>query len=202
MAAVTFHVRLCFQATITVALPHCTVHILIGYTDWSLAHALIQHFILVASWSYSQVLGPDMLTMILQTSCIHLSAYINCCCAGMLATGGLLGIHEGLGGLSLNNNTLAASGINDQLAQHIGSLTSKHLTNEQLTRSNGLTSVGTNGSSTTSTNTVASSVPFSQGISHGNGLPFGWVSMADPEGRVFYFNSLTGLAQWNSPLVQ
>lgn len=201
MAAATFHVCLCFQAPITVVLPPCTVLMLNGYNGWCLACIPTQHCLLVASWSYVEVLGQDAHHYTI--TILHLlSAYMNCCCAGMVANGGLLDIHEGLGGLSLNTNTLAASGINDQLAQHIGSLTSKHLTNEQLTRSNGFTSVGTNASSTTSTNTVASSAPFSQGISHGNGLPFGWVSMADPEGRVFYFNSLTGLAQWNSPLVQ
>ena len=108
-----------------------------------------------------------------------------------------MGLHDGLGGLSLNANSLAASGINDQQAQHVGSLNSKSVTNEQLTR-NSLTTLGSN----TSSNTMASSLPLSQGVSHGNGLPFGWISMADPEGRVFYFHSLTGVAQWNSPLTQ
>lgn len=122
--------------------------------------------------------------------------------AGMLASGGLLGLNEGLGALSLNANTLAASGINDHLAQHVGSLTSKPFASEQLTRSNGATHVGPNASSTSSTSTVASSAPFSQGLNQGNGLPLGWISMADPEGRVFYFNSLTGIAQWSSPLAQ
>ena len=120
----------------------------------------------------------------------------------MLASGGVLGINEGFGGLSLTPNSLAAPGINDQLAQHIGSLTSKPLKIEQLTRSNGLPSVETNASSSANTNTVAPSVPFCQGMSHGNGLPFGWINMADPEGRVFYFNSLTGTAQWKWPLAE
>lgn len=120
----------------------------------------------------------------------------------MLTSGGLLGINESLGGLSLNTQSLAAPCINDQLAQHIGSLTTKPLKFEQLTRSNGPSSVETNASSTANNNTVASSPAFSQGISHSSGLPFGWISMADPEGRVFYFNSLTGLAQWKFPLAQ
>ena len=118
----------------------------------------------------------------------------------MLANRGLLGINEGFGGLSLNTNTLAAADVNDQVAQHIGSLTSKPFEVEQLTRGNGPRSVGTNASSTA--NTVASSAPFSQGISHSDRLPFGWVNMADPEGRMFYFNSLTGTAQWKCPLAQ
>ena len=119
----------------------------------------------------------------------------------MLANGGVLGINEGFGGLNLTPNSLAAPGINDQLAQHIGSLTSKPIKFEQLTRGNGLTSVDTIASSTANT-TVAPSVSFSQAMSNGNGLPFGWISMADPEGRVFYFNSLTGIAQWKWPLAQ
>lgn len=118
----------------------------------------------------------------------------------MLASGGLLGINESIGGLSLNANTLAASGINDQLAQHVGSLTSKPFTNDQLTRSNGVSHVGPNASSTSSTSTVVASAPFSQGLNQGSSLPLGWMSMTDPEGRVFYFNSLTGIAQWSSPL--
>lgn len=119
------------------------------------------------------------------------------CCAGMLANGGLLGLHDGIGGLSLNANTLAAPGLHDQQAQHVVSLSSKPITNEQLTR-NSFTSMGNN----TNSNSMASSLPLSQGVSQGNGLPFGWISLADPEGRVFYFHSLTGVAQWNAPLTQ
>lgn len=119
------------------------------------------------------------------------------CAAGMLATGGLLGINDGFGGLSLNTNVLAAPGTNDQHPQHIGVLNSKPFTSEQLAR-NSLTSVGTNTSSTT----MSPSLSFSQGVSQSNGLPFGWMSMADPEGRVFYFNSMTGVAQWSVPLTQ
>ena len=117
----------------------------------------------------------------------------------MLSSGGLLGINDGFGGLSLNTNAnvLAAPGINDQHPQPIGVLNSKPFTSEQLAR-NSLTSVGTNTSSTT----MSPSLSFSQGVGQGHGLPFGWISMADPEGRIFYFNSLTGVAQWSVPLTQ
>lgn len=118
------------------------------------------------------------------------------CCAGMLANGGLLELHDGLGGLSLNANSLAASGINGQQAQRVG-MSSKPIISDQLTR-NSITTMGSN----TSSNTMASSLPLSQGVSQGNGLPFGWISMADPEGRVFYFHGLTGVAQWHAPLTQ
>ena len=117
----------------------------------------------------------------------------------MLASNGLLGISNGLGGLSLNATSLAVPGIIDQQAQQIGSLSSKPFTSEQLTR-NSLTSVGMN--TLTSNATLASSLPFSPDVSPGSGLPLGWISMADPEGRVFFFNSLTGVAQWSSPLAQ
>ncbi|KAL3132091.1 hypothetical protein ABBQ32_008701 [Trebouxia sp. C0010 RCD-2024] len=115
---------------------------------------------------------------------------------GMLANGGLLELHDGLGGLSLNANSLAASGINGQQAQRVG-MSSKPIISDQLTR-NSITTMGSN----TSSNTMASSLPLSQGVSQGNGLPFGWISMADPEGRVFYFHGLTGVAQWHAPLTQ
>ncbi len=110
----------------------------------------------------------------------------------MLAGGGLLGISDGFGALSLTNG-LGVPGMSDKsmAVTHTKGLTSEHLTR------NSLTSIGTNASSTT----VVPSVPFTQGIGQANGLPFGWMSIADPEGRMFYFNNLTGAAQWNLPLI-
>jgi len=100
----------------------------------------------------------------------------------MLAGGGLLGISDGFGALSLSNN-LALSGLNEK-AISIGG--SQGLTSEQMTRN--------------SLNSTVPSLPFTPGMAQSNGLPFGWMSMADPEGRMVYFNNLTGVAQWNPPL--
>ena len=114
--------------------------------------------------------------------------------AGILTNSGLLGIGDGLGGLSLNDTAFAAQGVSDQ---HVGHLNSKPVIHEQVTRSS-LASRAPDSRSAPAT----PSMSFSHGMNHGNGLPFGWMSMADPEGRVFYFNSLTGLAQWTVPLIQ
>ncbi|KAL0029729.1 hypothetical protein WJX79_005591 [Trebouxia sp. C0005] len=107
---------------------------------------------------------------------------------GMLAGGGLLGISDGFGALSLSNN-LALPGLNEKAISIAGS---QGLTSEQMTR-NSLNSI-------TSSNSTVPSLPFTPGMAQPNGLPFGWMSMADPEGRIFYFNNLTGAAQWNPPL--
>ncbi len=103
----------------------------------------------------------------------------------MLAGGGLLGISDGFGALSLSNN-LALPGLNEKAISSAGS---QGLISEQMTR-NSLNSI-------VSSNSTVPSLPFSP---QPNGLPFGWMSMADPEGRMFYFNNLTGAAQWNPPL--
>ena len=104
--------------------------------------------------------------------------------AGMLA-GGLLGISDGFGALTLSNN-LALPGLNEKAISIAGS---QGLLSEQMTRN-----------SLNSSNSTVPSLPFAPGMAQPNGLPFGWMSMADPEGRMFYFNNLTGAAQWNPPL--
>ena len=108
--------------------------------------------------------------------------------AGMLAGGGLLGISDGFGALSLSNN-LALPGLNEKAISIAGS---QGLTSEQMTR-NSLNSIA-------SSNSTVPSLPFTTGMAQPNGLPFGWMSMADPEGRIFYVDNVTGVAQWNSPL--
>lgn len=108
----------------------------------------------------------------------------------MLAGGGLLGISDGFGALSLSSN-LALPGSNEKAISMAGS---KGLTRglEQMTR-NSLNNIA-------SSSSTVPSLPFNPGMAQPNGLPFGWMSMADPEGRIFYFNNLTGAAQWNPPL--
>ena len=108
--------------------------------------------------------------------------------AGVLANGSLLGINESLGGLSLNGNQLGA-GVNDK------SMSMGAVNGDSLGRG-GLTSIGTNASS----NPMAASLPIVQNMAQANGLPFGWMSLADPDGRMFYFNNLTGAAQWSPPM--
>ncbi len=105
----------------------------------------------------------------------------------MLAGGGLLGISDGFGALSLSNN-LALSGLNEK-AISIGG--SQGLTSEQMTR-NSLNSIA-------SSNSTVPSLPFTPGMAQPNGLPFGWMSMADPEGRMFYFNNLDWCCSMESP---
>ena len=105
------------------------------------------------------------------------------CATGVLAGAGLLGLNDSLGALSLNGNSMVA---NEK---------SIPMNSDQLGRGN-LTSIGINASS----NTMAASLPFAQNMAQANGLPFGWMSLADPEGRMFYFNNLTGAAQWNPPM--
>ncbi len=107
--------------------------------------------------------------------------------AGMLAGGGLLGISDGYGALSLSSN-LALSGLNEK-AISIGG--SQGLTSEQMTR-NSLNSIA-------SSNSTVPSLPFTPGMAQLNGLPFGWMSMADPEGRMFYFNNLDWCCSMESP---
>ena len=99
------------------------------------------------------------------------------------------GISDGFGGLSLSSTLPGVSNKSLSIAE------SKAISTEQLSR-HSLTSIGTCASS----NTIVPSLSFQQGIGQGLGLPFGWMSMADPEGRVFYFNNLTGAAQWSLPL--
>lgn len=106
----------------------------------------------------------------------------------MLAGGGLLGISDGFGALSLSNN-LALPGLNEKAISIAGS---QGLTSEQMTR-NSLNSIA-------SSNSTVPSLPFTTGMAQPTGLPFGWMSMADPEGRIFYVDNVTGVAQWNSPL--
>lgn len=110
---------------------------------------------------------------------------------GMLAEAGLLGISDGLGVLSLNSGH-AMPDVNDK---SLAMASSAVLTDEQLTQ-NSLHNIGTNAGS----NTTVQSLPYNQGVMQPNGQPFGWMSIADPEGRVFFFNNLTGAAQWNPPL--
>lgn len=109
----------------------------------------------------------------------------------MLAEAGLLGISDGLGVLSLNSGH-AMPDVNDK---SLAMASSAVLTDEQLTQ-NSLHNIGTNAGS----NTTVQSLPYNQGVMQPNGQPFGWMSIADPEGRVFFFNNLTGAAQWNPPL--
>ena len=111
--------------------------------------------------------------------------------SGMLAGAGLLGINDGLGVLSLNSG-LAIPDVNDK---PLAMASSAVLTGEQLTQ-NSSHNIGTNAGG----NTTVQSLPYNQGMLPPNGQPFGWMSIADPEGRVFFFNNLTGAAQWNPPL--
>lgn len=111
---------------------------------------------------------------------------------GMLPGGDLLGIADGFGALSLNGSALGMAGLTDKPVPilHTNSVSSESMAGKSLA------SIGSNASS----GTIVPNMPLTHGIGQLNGLPFGWMSMADPEGRMFFFNNLTGSAQWNSPL--
>ena len=113
--------------------------------------------------------------------------YYVVCNAGVLANGSLLGINESLGGLSLNGNHLGGS-MNDK--PMLGAVNGDSLGR------GALTSIG----EIERRNPMHASLHYFKNMQQPNGLRFGWMTLADPEGRMFYFNNLTGAAQWNPPM--
>ena len=132
--------------------------------------------------------------IIFRTVAICLLAQLVYCTAGMLGNA-LLGAPPGLGVLGLPTGPMGSAGAADKLQSGGGSA----FADDSLSRS-GMSSIG-NASTISSAPSIAhsgSGLPFSGQLAAG-ALPFGWISMADPEGRLFYFNGLTGQAQWSSP---
>lgn len=110
------------------------------------------------------------------------------------------GLPQGLGGLSLGGTALPA--VPDNIAGSLGK--SQPYMNDSASKLGvnnlaGISSVGNVNPMAIPMAVNSPIVPFSSQAGIANGLPFGWMSMADPEGRVFYFNGLTGQAQWSIP---
>lgn len=105
----------------------------------------------------------------------------------------LMGMPQSLGLLSLPSGQMVSVGAVDKAHPGNG------YTEDSLSRS-GLSSIGNAGaaSSVPAMAHTGAALPFN-GQAAANSLPYGWISMADPEGRLFYFNGLTGQAQWNAP---
>ena len=110
------------------------------------------------------------------------------------------GLPQGLGGLSLAGSALPA--VPQDAAASLG-LSQPYVSDSAskvgLSNFTGISSVGNVNPMAVPMAVSRPTLPFSSQAGMASGLPFGWMSMADPEGRVFYFNGLTGQAQWSIP---
>ena len=114
------------------------------------------------------------------------------------------GLPQGLGGLSLsggggNSLTGSAAQVSASLGIAPAYAGSAYVdSNNNSAGLNNLASISSAGNYT-SVAVPRPALAFSSQAGSVNALPFGWISMADPEGRVFYFNGLTGQSQWSVP---
>lgn len=111
------------------------------------------------------------------------------------------GLPNGLGSLSLGGSHTAATAvpIADKVSGALG--TGLPYIDSIASRPLGVTNLAEFSQVSNEYPTAVSQPMVSLGGQAGTAiaLPFGWMTMADPEGRVFYFNGLTGQAQWSLP---
>lgn len=109
------------------------------------------------------------------------------------------GLPNGLGSFSLGGSNIAAVPTADKASAALGN-GAAYIDNSAnrpgVTSLADFSQVSSNGYPTALSRPVLSLNGQAGAVS---ALPFGWMSMADPEGRVFYFNGLTGQAQWSLP---